>query len=49
MVIFGDVLMDGIVRKTSQRKPPARKKNLNFIGRGKFLDAIKDVGGLFPG
>ena len=47
MVFVRNILMDGIVRETRKRKVAAREKDLSFIGRREFLDAIEDLGGLF--
>ena len=37
MIFFFNILMNGIVGETSERKSPAGKKNFNFVGRRQFL------------
>ena len=32
MILLGHVLVDHVVRKASQRKPPARKRHFDLIG-----------------
>jgi len=49
MVFFCDILMDRVIRKARQCKTPTRKKNLGFVSRREFPDAIEDTGGLFAG
>ncbi len=49
MVFVLDILVDGVVGKTREGKPPARKKHLNFVGGREFSDSIEDVGSALPG
>jgi len=46
MILLGNILMNCVVRKASQGKIPAGKKNLDLVSRRKLPDAIEDVRGL---
>src|SRR5258708_2254860 len=46
VILLGDVLMNRIVRETSQRKMAAREKYFNLVRSRKLADASEYVGGL---
>ena len=46
VIFFGNVLMNGVVRKASERRTPAIKKALDFISSRVLLDAGEDLSGL---
>ena len=46
VVLFLDVLVDGVVGKASEGKTSAGKKNFDLVSGREPSDSIKDVGGL---
>lgn len=46
MILFFNILMDGIVCEAGERKASAGNENFYFVGRRQLLDAIEDVTGL---
>ena len=46
MILFGHVLMNGVVGETSQSIVAAGEKHLDLIGCRDSLNAVKNVGGL---
>ena len=47
IIFFRDVLMDGVIGESSQRRCPAIEQNLHFIRSGVFPNAIEDVASPF--
>src|SRR5438270_5041540 len=49
IVLFSHILMNRVIRETSQREPAAREKNLDLIRTRELANAIEDFAGLFAG
>ena len=49
MILFGDILMDGVVCETSEGEFISGYQYLDFIGCREFLDAVENVGRLIFG